>query len=79
MAKKKLNLFQLAAGCAAESHATSQIMGRKFANANFGGELLDYMPDQLFRYGFPPHSTGAAHPPEEATGVNAGGSRPVVQ
>lgn len=54
MAKEKLNLFQLAAGRAAESRATSsQIMGRKFADASFGGKLLDYMPDQLLRHGFP--------------------------
>jgi hypothetical protein len=52
--KKKLNLLQFAVGGAAEPSATStKIVGREFANANLGGELLDDMPDQLFRHSLP--------------------------
>jgi hypothetical protein len=54
-------------------------MRHEFANANFGGELLDDMPDQLFRYGIAPNFTGAAHMAENAAGVNPGGLRPVIQ
>ena len=53
MAKKELNLLQFAAGGAAEPSATStDIVRCEFGNANLGGELLDDMPDELFRYGF---------------------------
>jgi hypothetical protein len=80
MAKKKLNLLQLATGSAAEARAaSSQIMGRKFADASFGGELFNDMPDQLFRYGFAPNFTGAAHAPEKAACRNSGGRRPIMQ
>ena len=51
----------------------------EFANANFGGELLHDMPDQLFRHAFAPYFTAAAYPPEKAASVNPGGIRPVVQ
>jgi hypothetical protein len=54
-------------------------MRREFANANFGGELLDDAPDQLFRYSFAPNSTGATHTPEKAARVNSGGRRPIIQ
>ena len=39
----------------------------RVCHANLGGELLDDMPDELFRYGFAPSSTGATHTPEEAS------------
>ena len=53
MAKKELNLLQFAASGTAEASATSaKIVGCKFADANFGGELLHDMPDELFRYKF---------------------------
>ncbi len=65
MAKKELNLLQFAAGGAAEPSATSpEIVQCDFVNANLGGELLDDMPDELFRYSFAPSSTGATHTPE---------------
>ena len=49
MAKKELNLLQFAASGTAEASATSaKIVGCKFADANFGGELLHDMPDELF-------------------------------
>ena len=66
--KKKLNLLQFAAGGAAEPSATStEIVRREFANANLGGELLDDVPDELFRYGFAPSSTGATDAPKEVS------------
>jgi len=74
MAKKELNLLQFAASGTAEASATSaKIVGCKFADANFGGELLHDMPDELFRYSFAPNSTCATHPPEKAARVNSGG------
>ena len=80
MAKKELNLLQFAAGGTAEASATSaKIVGCKFADANFGGELLHDMPDELFRYSFAPNSTCATHPPEKAARVNSGGPCPVIQ
>ena len=80
MAKQKLNLLQLAAGGTAEASATSsQVMGCQSANADFGGELLNNVPDQLFRYSFAPNSTGAADTPEKAARGNTGGPRPVIQ
>ena len=55
MAKKELNLLQFTAGGAAEPSATStEIMRREFVHADFGGELLDDVPDELFRYSFAP-------------------------
>ena len=66
MPKKKLNLLQFAAGGAAKPSATSsEIVRREFANANLGGELLDDVPDQLFRHSFAPHLAGAAHTPKD--------------
>ena len=62
MAKKELNLLQFAAGRAAEPSATStEIVRCEFGNANLGGELLDDMPDQLFRHNVAPNSASAAH------------------
>jgi hypothetical protein len=69
--KKKLNLLQFAAGGAAEPSATStEIVAREFA-ANLGGELLDEMPDQLFRHSFVPNLAGAAYTPKENIGVDS--------
>jgi len=80
VSKKELNLLQFAAGGAAEPSATStKIVGREFANANLGGELLDDMPDELFRYSFAPNSTGTTHTPEKAAPVNSGGFCPIIQ
>jgi hypothetical protein len=80
VAKKELNLLQLAARGAAEARATSpEIMRREFADANLSGEFLDDVPDQFFRYSFTPNSARAAHPPEKAAHVNYGGGRPVIQ
>ena len=56
-----------------------QIVRGEFAHTNFRGELLDDVPDQLFRSSLAPDSTRAAHPPEEAACVNSGGHNPVVQ
>jgi len=48
VAKKELNLLQLATSRAAEASATStKVVRRKFADANLRGELLDDMPDEL--------------------------------
>ena len=63
--RKKLNLLQFAAGGAVKPGATSsEIVRREFANADLGGELLDGVPDQLFRHSFAPHLAGAAHTPK---------------
>src|SRR4051794_9666347 len=68
VAQKKLNLLQFASGGAAEPSATStEIVRREFANANLGGELLDDVPDELFRHSFAPNLAGAAYTPEETT------------
>ncbi len=75
-----MNLLQLAAGGPAEPSATStEIVRREFANADLGGELLDDMPDELFRYGSAPSSTGATHTPEKFTRANFRGRCPFVQ
>ena len=85
MAKKELNLLQFAAGGTAEPSATStEIVRREFANANLGGELLDDVPDELFRYSFAPSSTGATHTPEKLpasipAAVVQSSSRPCTQ
>src|SRR5215475_6014662 len=53
--------------------------GREFANANLGGELLDDVPDQLFRHSFAPNLAGAAYTPKETTGLDSSRRRPVIQ
>src|SRR6516225_2247257 len=58
---------------------STEVVGREFADANLGGELLDDMPDELFRYSFAPNSTCATHPPEKAACANSGGPCPVIQ
>ena len=69
MPKKKLNLLQFAAsGAAKPSAASTKIVRRKFAHANLGGELLDDVPDQLFRHSFAPNLAGTAHTAKETTG-----------
>ena len=73
MAKKELNLLQFAAGGPAEPSATSpEIVRCQFGDANLGGELLDDVPDELFRYSFSPSSTSATHMPEDPTRANFG-------
>jgi hypothetical protein len=60
VAKKELNLLQFAAGGTAEASATStEVVGCKLGDANFGGELLHNIPYELFRYSFTPNSTCA--------------------
>ena len=54
-------------------------MRRQFANADFGSELLDDVPDELFRHSFAPNLTGAAYTPEEATGLDFSRRCPVIQ
>jgi hypothetical protein len=55
VAKKELNLLQFAAGGAAEPSATTaEIVRREFVNADLGGEPLDNVPDELFRYSVAP-------------------------
>jgi hypothetical protein len=52
-AQEELNLFQFAAGSAAEASAgPSQVVRCEFADANLCGELLNHVPHQLF--GTPP-------------------------
>ena len=80
MAKEELNLLQLAASGAAEPSATStEIVRRKFANADPGSELLDDMPDELFSYSFFPNATGATHMAEKPAPVYSGGPCPLIQ
>ena len=80
MAKKELNLLQFAASGAAEPSATStKIVRCEFGDANPGGELLDDVPDELFRYSFSPSSTGATHMQEKLTSVNSRRLCPFVQ
>ena len=80
MPKKKLNLLQFAAGGAAEPSATSaEIVRREFANANLGGELLDDVPDEFFRYSFAPNFARAAYAPKKSTDIDSGRRRPVIQ
>ena len=78
--KKKLNPLQFAAGGAAEPSATSaKVVRCKFANANLGGELLDDVPDQLFRHRFAPDLAGAAYTPKQTAGLDSSRRRPVIQ
>jgi hypothetical protein len=80
VAKKKLNLLQLATRGAAEAGTTSpEIMRCEFADANLTRELLDDVPDQLFGHSFTPNSASAAHPPEETAHVDTGGRGPFIQ
>jgi hypothetical protein len=85
MPEKKLNLLQFTAGGAAEPSATStEIVRRKFVNANLGGELLYDVPDQLFCHSFAPNFADAAHTPKETTGLDPAAvvqsiKRPVTQ
>jgi hypothetical protein len=80
VAKKELNLLQFGAGSPAEpSTALTKIVRCEFGNANFGGELLDDVPDQLCRSSFAPSSTGATLTPEELSHVNSGSLCPFVQ
>jgi hypothetical protein len=53
-------------------------VGRKFADADLGGELLHDMPDKLFRYRFAPNLAGAAYTPKETTGIDSGRRRPSI-
>ena len=57
----------------------TEIVRREFVNADLGGELLDDVPDELFRNSFSPRSTGATHMPEKLTRVNSGRLCPFVQ
>ena len=80
MAKKELNQLQFSAGGAAEPNtASTETVRCEFGNANLGGELLDDVPNQLFRYSFAPSSTGATHTPEELPRLNSGSLCPFVQ
>ena len=80
MPKEKLNLLQFATGGAAKpSAASTEIVRREFANANLGGELLDDVPDELFRHSFAPNLAGAAHTAKETTGSDSSCRGPVIQ
>jgi len=80
MPKEKLNLLQFAAGGAAKPSAGStEIVRREFANANLRGELLDDVPDQLFRHSFAPNLASAAYAPKETAGFDSSRRRPVIQ
>ena len=54
-------------------------MGCKFANANLSGELLDDVPDQLFRHSFAPDPASAADPAKKTPHGNSGGRCPSIQ
>jgi hypothetical protein len=78
--KEKLNLLQVAAGGPAEPSATStEIVRREFADANLGGEFLDYMPNHLFRHSFAPNSTGAAYTAKKTSDIDSSRGRPIIQ
>jgi hypothetical protein len=72
VAKKKLNLLQFAAGSAAEPSASStEIVRCELVDASLSGELLDDVPDELFRYSFSPGSPSATHVPKKLTRFNS--------
>jgi len=78
--EEELNLLEFAAGGATKPSATStETMRREFANADLGGELLDDVPDQLFRHSVAPYLAGAAHTPKETTGLDYSRRGPVIQ
>lgn len=80
VAEEKLNLFQLAPSGAAEAGTTSpEIMGREPADANLIGELLDDVPDQLFRHSFAPDPASAAESAKKTPHGNSGGRCPGIQ
>jgi hypothetical protein len=80
MPKKKLNLLQFTAcGAAKPSAASTEMVRGEFAYANLTGELLDDVPDQLFRDSLTPNLAGAAHAPKEAASFDSSRSRPVVE
>jgi len=78
--KQELNLLQLTASGAAQAGAAStEIVGRELAYADLGSELLDDVPNKLFRHSFAPNFTGATHAAEEAAASDSCGLHPVVQ
>jgi len=80
MTQQKLNLLQLAASGTTEASATPpEVVRREFADTNFRGELLDDVPDQLFRNSLAPDSARAAHAAEEATTGDSTGPHPVIE
>jgi len=80
MAKKELNLLQLAAGPVAEASATlTEIVRRKFANTSLGSEFLDDMSGEFLSYSFAPNSTGAAHLSKKAARIDSSGRCPFIQ
>jgi hypothetical protein len=80
VSKKELNMLQFAASGTTEASATpTEVVGRKFADADLGGEFLHDMPDELFRYRFAPNSACATHPPEKAARGNSCNPCPVIQ
>jgi hypothetical protein len=80
VAENKLDLLQLATSGAAEAGTTSpEIIRCEFADADLTSELLEDVPDQLFRHSFTPNFASAAHPPEEAPHFDIGGRSPFIQ
>jgi hypothetical protein len=53
-------------------------MRSEFTDANFGSELLDDVPDKLFRYRFAPNFAGAAHAPKETARLDFSRRRPFI-
>ena len=58
VAKKELNLFQLASSAVAETRTRpSKVMWREFCNSYLGGVLLDNMPYHFFGHFGAPNCT----------------------
>src|SRR3954453_2736906 len=77
-----LHCWTAAARCIRHSPGfgiATEIVRCEFANANLGGELLDDVPDQFFRYSFAPNLAGAAYTPEESASLDCSRRRPVIQ
>ena len=78
--KQELNLLQLAAsGPAKPGTAAAEIVRRELAHADFGSELLDDVPDELFGHALAPNSASATHAAKKAAGRNSSGFRPLVK
>ena len=80
MTKQELNLLQLAAsGPAKPGAASAEIVRRELAHADFGSELLDDVPDELFGHALAPNSASTTHAAKEAARRNSSGFRPLVK
>ncbi len=80
MTQQKLNLLQFAASGTTEASATPpEVVRREFPHTNFRSELLDDVPDQLFRNSLAPDSARAANAAEKAATGDSTGLHPVFE